>query len=140
MGERRWKGRIGVISFGVFLILVAITWLNYPTLPSEIRLLLEDLRTYSRPVGQYPRISEAFGFFGVAFGVWLLIVAGMRVAFRQGLRRILADASGGIFFAGCGYVSMKYSQGAIPGEMVLPLFIVVIGVIIVVNGLIRFSR
>ena len=140
MGERQWKGRIGVISFGVFLILVAVTWLNYPTLPSEIRLLSEDLRIYYRPVGLYLGLLGAFGFFGVSFGVWLLIIAAARAVFRQGLCRILADASGGVFFAGCGYVSMKYAQGAIPRDIVLPLFIVVIGVIVVINGVVRFSR
>jgi len=125
---------LGLVSLGVFFMIIAATWSYYPTLPSEILAYFKSFGVYGHPVMPPLQLYRPITFFASIFGVWLFILAGLRLLFRQRQKKALGDASGGVFFIFLSYILIGYSQGTVAGNMVLPLIIVLVGIIIVVNG------
>jgi len=126
---------LGLASLGALLILAAVTWFYYPAASPQIQPFLQDLMTYYRPTKVYGELYEAFTFFAYWYGAWLLILAGIRAALKQGLTRFLGSATGGGVFLSFGYTLNEYSHGNITGNQLLLQIIIVLGIVLVINSL-----
>lgn len=137
MERRRNKAYFDLISFGGFLIIVGLTFFLYPDIPLEIRVLFETLseKHVFRPS---PYLSEAAAIFFTMIGILNFVIGGMRLTAGWSWQRSLQDAFWGIALVFLGYLIWLYSEGTIGGWLVWPTFLIVAGILVAVNGLIRY--
>jgi len=133
------ESALGTVSFGVFLLIVAATWMLYPLLPTEIITYLTSLPSRSAVLGQpvMPPLTlfKPAIFFAYVLGVWLLILAGIRaVAHVHGAS---SDAAGGVFFVACAFLFGLYTQGRVPARTLTPIIIILLGAVVTIAALLR---
>lgn len=137
MERRRSRAYFDLISFGGFLIIVGLTFSLYPKIPSEIKVFFEIL-SEQRVFRPSPYLSEAAAIFFTMIGILNFAIGGMRLTAGWPWQRSLQDASWGIALVFLGYLLWLYSEGTISGWLVWPTFLIVAGILVVVNGLIRY--
>jgi len=126
---------LGLASLGAFLILAAFAWFYHPAASPQLQPFLRDLTTYYRPTGMYGELYTMFTFFAYWFGAWLLILAGVRIALKQELTRILGGVTLGGALVGFGYILNEYSHLNITGNELVLQIIIVFGIVVMINSL-----
>lgn len=126
---------LGLASLGALLILAAVTWFYYPAASPQIQPFLQDLMTLYRPTKMYGALYEAFTFFAYWYGAWLLILACIRTALKQGLTRVLGGATLGGALVSFGYLLNEYSHRNLTGNQMLLQVIIILGVVVMLNSL-----
>ncbi len=129
------ESRFGAISFGVFLIIVAVTFMYHPWLPSEILAYFRSFGRFGHPVVPPPILFKPAIFFAYILGVWLLVLAAIRAAARVG--GVSSDAAGGVFWISSGYLFGLYIQGRISAWMIVPIIIILIGILVTISSLVK---
>jgi len=137
-GERS-KFNFDLISFGGLLVIIGFTFYFYPTIPSEIRVLFERLSEghVFHPL-DYPSLWKATTLFLTSLGILSFVIAGMRVAVKEPWQKPLHDASSGIALVFLGYLIKLYGQGTLSGQLLWPLFLIMVGILVALNGLLRY--
>ncbi len=125
---------LGAVSAGVFFILVAFTWIKYPTLAADVPAYFESFGVYGHPVMLPSSLYEPLILFSTIFGVWHFILTGLRLVFRQNLKEAASNIGGGVFFLYLAYLLRQYSIGSIAENSLLPLLVIGIGMAIAVGG------
>jgi hypothetical protein len=128
------ESRLSAVSFGVFLVIIAVTWIYHPRILSEIIAYFRSFERIGHPVPPPPILIKPVVFFVYLLGAWLLVLAGIRAVAHT--RGVTNDVSAGAFFIFCGYLLGLYMQGAITIGTLLPSIIILVGAIIVINGIV----
>jgi hypothetical protein len=127
---------LGGLSFGVVLILLAITYIRYPVAPETVITYIQRLanqRVFLKP----PVILLNFSiFFFYASGVWGLVLSALRLLIQHNTRRTVTDLLGAFFSIYCGYLLSNYLDDMITSQESFAYFIVGIGVLIIGNAVI----
>ncbi len=135
-GERRERDYLGLVSFGIFLLIVGYIFITNQWIPSHFFNWIENLGK-----GDFkPSIEliNVFVLFLVLIGISNFIIAGMRVALRQPWRRPLSDTLAGVGLLSFAYFINLYGQGLLTWQIALVSGIVVIGVLVIIYGVIRY--
>lgn len=129
------RDHLGIVSFGVFLLLAALTWMWYLSLPGDIVEWLQSWGVYRYPVMPPAKLITPLTVFADMFGGWLILLAVIRIV--SGLRpaRAVGDIAGAFFFLFCSYLLKEYSKGAITVSGMLPLFLIALGILIMIGGI-----
>ena len=110
------KRPVGVLSLGILILILAI---------SIAALVVEILVD----------ISEIFSFTFILFGLWFIVLAGMRAANpEQYGRGVFNTFSGGTLLTGLGLVWLFYVRELLV-EYLLPALLLVVGILVVVAGI-----
>lgn len=110
------KRPVGVLSLGILILILAI---------SIAALVVEIL----------VEISEIFSLTLILFGLWFMVLAGMRAANREQYGRGAFNTfSGGILLTSLGLVWSFYVRELFVGYL-LPSFLLIIGILVVVTGI-----
>jgi len=132
--RRRERDYSGLISFGIFLLIVGYILSTNPWIWSEIQTLFMNLgKGVFKPS---TRLIYVFALFLGLIGVSNFAIAGVRFAFRRSWRRILSDALSGIGFISFAYFIYQYGQGLMTWRMALLLEIIIIGILVILYGVI----
>ena len=143
--EKRVSQRIGFISFGFFLILVGLIWINTPDLEEAVVAFFRDLHlakafdsvylpapkhTYSHAVvyGALQQFCIGYGFFQVA----VLI---LRFAFGSPISDKAGTVSGILFWLSFAFLIGLLLNEAVGWFTFIAGFIIVVGLTIIVRGL-----
>lgn len=134
----------GWISFGAFLILIAIIYLTTPNIVGEVWDFILDFKLvqvfpnfwWPVPSNSHPVLYAAAERFCYAFGLVELGILGLRFAKRSSIHGKAETFSSVVFWLGAGYVVGMLSQGAISWLSFLGALIIVVGVSIVARALI----
>jgi len=129
------ESRFGAVSFGAFLIIVAVTWMYHPWLPSEMLAYFRSFETFGHPVAPPPILFKPAIFFAYVLGIWLLILAAIRAVTHVG--GVSSDAMGGVFWIFCGYFLGLYAQGGISAWVIVPVIIIFVGILITISALVK---
>jgi len=129
------ESRFGAVSFGAFLIIVAVTWMYHPWLPSEILAYFRSFGTFGHPVAPPLILFKPAIFFAYVLGIWLLVLAAIRALAR--VRGVSSDAGGGVFWIFCGYFLGLYAQGGISAWMIIPVLVILVGILITISSLVK---
>jgi hypothetical protein len=124
---------LGAVSFGVFIIIVAVIWLSNPKFPFQIIDYFRSFETYGRPVLPPPNLLSLIGDFAVAFGTWLIILGALRIVFQLYAWRSIGDMVGGIFFIYVSHLISDFVQNRKDVAMIFPLVIIGLGVAVIVG-------
>jgi len=136
-GERR-RGYSGLVSFGVFLLIVGVIFLANPTLVSDFRSWIEKLtteKTLSRPTQGL--INSAALFFGL-IGLSDFFLAGVQFMAHQRLRRVLVEILSGVALVLFSYFIYLYGSHAFTWQMVLAAEAVTVGLLVILYSVLRY--
>jgi hypothetical protein len=136
-GERR-RDYSGLVSFGIFLLIVGIIFLANPTLISDFGSWVKKLstdKTISRPPLEL--INSAVLFFGL-IGISDFFLAGVRFMARQRLRRVLSKILSGVALVLFSYFIYLYGTLVFAWQMVLAAEAVAVGLLVILYSVLRY--
>jgi len=134
----RKKDYLGLISFGIFVIIVGIIFVANPNLVSDFRLWIEqmtDERHLIRPPEGF--ISSVVLFFGL-IGLSDFFKAGIRLWIAEARRQVLVDILSGVALVLFAYLIHLYSSYVLTWQMVLATEAIVVGLLVVLYSIIRY--
>lgn len=136
-GERH-RDYSGLMSFGIFLLIVGIIFVINPNVFSDFRLWIEKL-TNEKALSRPPQglITSATLFFGL-IGLSDFFVAGVRFMTDKAKRRVLADILSGIALILFSYLIHLYGGHALTWQMVLAIEIVACGLLVVLYSVLLY--
>ena len=135
--RRRRGGPLAAVSTGVFLIILAVvSWrATYNTnLASQIVDYFKSFETYGRPVLPPVHLLSPVAEFALYFGVWLIILAALRIGLRICVWSAPGDLAGGIFLF-VNYMILDFTQNGKSIAMLLPIGLIGLGVVVMVGGI-----
>jgi len=128
----------GLLSFGILLVVVGLVFLANPSIVSDFRSWIEQMRTkeaMSRPPQSL--INGATLFFAF-IGVSDFFMAGVRFMRDRALRRTVADVLSGIALVLFAYLAYLYGVHAISWQIVLGAEAVAIGLLVILYSVVRY--
>jgi hypothetical protein len=139
--QRRRSDFAGAISFGAFLILLAVFYVTSPSLPTEVRSFLGDFKTveisqdfrWLEPSSNHPMLYGATERFCYLFGLVQVAILGLELAKRSTVREKARTFSSLIFWLGAGYSFGILSSGRLT-------WIPFLGVLIIFGGVSMVMR
>jgi hypothetical protein len=143
------RDETGWISFGAFLIIVAVIYLRTPGLLSEAKAFVSDFHLVELfqnfwwyvPANNHPVLYNAAEQFCYAFGLVQIAVLGLEFARRSSTHRKAETLSSIVFWLGAGYVLSQLSQGALNWLSFIAGLIILVGISIVARALVLvFAR
>lgn len=130
---------LGALSAGVVLILLAISYLQYPVALETVTSYIQRLTT-QRVFLKPPTIILNFSiFFFYASGTWGLVLSALRLIVQRNIRQTLTDLLGAVFSIYCGFLLTNYLEDVVTSQSAFAYFIVGIGILIVGNAIIYLT-
>jgi hypothetical protein len=134
----------GWISFGAFLIIVAVIYLTTPNIANEVKAFVRDFQLvqvfenfwWFVPRTSHPALYAAAERFCYAFGLVQVGILGLRLAKRSSIHAKAQTVSSIVFWLGAGYVFGMLSQGVLLWLSFIAALIILIGISIVVRALV----
>ena len=131
------KDYFGILSFGIFIIVVGVILITNPNLFSELGTWVERMADQ----GNVVRPPDGLIFSGIVFfgllGVSDLIKVALRLAVDSSRRKALSDVHSGIALVGFAYFLHLYGERAISWQLTLAFEIVVIGLLVISYSALR---
>ena len=132
----------GAISFGVFLILLAVFYLATPSLLGEGRAFVQDFKPvqisqnfwWLEPSTNHPLLYNAAAQFCYAFGLVHVAVLALLLVKKSSARQRARTFSDIIFWLGMGYMFGILSSGTFPWISFVGAFIILVGISIVIRS------
>jgi hypothetical protein len=142
--EEYRRDETGLISFGAFLIIIAVIYLRTPGLMSDIRAFVTDfhlVEVYQNfqwfvPSTNHPMLYAAAEQFCFAFGLVQILILGLEFAGRSSTHRKAETFSSVVFWLGAAYVLRLLSQGALSWLSFIAGLIILVGISIVARALV----
>lgn len=135
--EERRGDPLGIVEFGLFLLIVGVVYISNPDILSGfiswVRTMA-DLGTMFRP--PTPLISSAVLFFAL-IGFSNLLTASIRVMVDKVWRRILSDVLAGAGLLLFAYLINLYGQHAITWTNVIAVMAIAFGALVIAYSLLR---
>ena len=130
---------LGGLSAGVVLILLAISYLQYPVALETVTSYVQRLAT-QRAFLKPPIIILNFSiFFFYASGAWGLVFSALRLIVQRNIRQTLTDLLGALFSIYCGFLLTNYLEDIVTSQSAFAYFIVGIGILIVGNAVVYLA-
>lgn len=126
---------LGPISFGIFLIIVAVIALANPNLPGQFIDYLKSFGEVGYPLPPPEHILRPVAEFCLLFGVWLIVLASLRISFRLGTYSAPGDMCGGIFLIVFNYLILDAIKKHGDIGILIAYFIIGLGVSTLVGGI-----
>jgi hypothetical protein len=134
----------GWISFGAFLIIVAVIYLRTPGLLSEAKAFVNDFHLVELfqnfwwfvPSSNHPVLYTAAEQFCYAFGLVQILLLGLEFARGSSTHGKARTFSSVVFWLGTGYILSLLSQGVLTWLSFIAGLIILAGVSIVARALV----
>jgi hypothetical protein len=134
----------GWISFGAFLIIIAVIYLRTPNLVHEVEAFVRDFRLvqifqnfwWFVPSTSHPVLYAAVEQFCYAFGLVHIVILGLKFArgsSTHGKAQTLSDI---VFWLGAGYILSVLAQGGLSWLSFIASLIILIGISIIARALV----
>ncbi len=102
---RRDTGWIGILSFGMFIVLLGLTWAMNPSLHEEVVSFFRDFRMVEvsrnvflpAPASSHPVLYNAAAQFALVFGALQIVILGLKFVFRDSFQSKVDTVSGMVF-------------------------------------------
>jgi hypothetical protein len=138
-GEReRRRDYSGLVSFGIFLVIVGITFVANPNIASQFRTWTEQMstqKTLLRPPQEL--IDSAALFFGL-IAASNFFLAGLRFVADKALRRVLISVLSGVALALFSYLIYLYGRHELAWQTVFAIEVIAVGLLVILYSLARY--
>jgi uncharacterized membrane protein len=128
----------GLISFGIFLVVVGIVFIANPNVISNFNSWIQqmaDAKSLLRP--SLDLINSAALFFGL-IGLSNFFLAGIRFIVYRTNRRVFSSILSGIALVLFSYLIYLYGQRDLTWEVALAIEVVVCGLLVMVYSIVRY--
>jgi len=134
----------GWVSFGAFLIIIAIVYLTTPNIVEEVNSFLHDFQMvqifdnfwWFAPSTSHPVVYRAAEKFCYLFGVLQIGIIALKFAKRASIHAKAETASSIVFWLGLGYIISLLEQAGLSWISFLAALIILVGVSIIIRSLI----
>jgi hypothetical protein len=141
----KWiSGKIGLISFGFFLILVGFIWLNTPDLKEAVFAFLGNFHLEEAFQNVYlpaPKsewrhkvVYGAFQQFCIGYGLFQIVILALRFISNSSIGDKAGSFSSFVFWFGLAYFTGLLLTEAVGWFAFLAGFLIVVGLSIIVRG------
>jgi len=130
---------LNLLSIGVILIVVAITYLRFPIDSSIIINYFKNMANQGIILKPPLSLIQPIIFFLHAIGIWTLVLAGLHLVLWRRMKKAIENLVGGLFIFVLALLVNSYSTDVITGRITLAYLSIAFGSLIVVNVLIRFA-
>ena len=130
---------LSAISAGVILLILGTTYLMHPVPFSVVTDYFKSVEAHRAFIKPPLILLDLVIFFFNAVGVWQLVLSGLRIVFRHSVRRALEDVAGAIFSFFIAFLLTNYALDFFTWQTTLGYFIMGIGVLVIINGIIHFA-
>jgi len=130
---------LGLASAGVILIILALTYLRNPIVPSVIIDYLESMGNQGAFIKPPSILLNAAIFFLYAVGLWGIVQAGLRLVFQRSVGKALGDLVGAFFSFFLAFLLARYDVNVFTGRMTLAFFIIGLGLLVIANAIVHFA-
>ncbi|MEM3403001.1 MAG: hypothetical protein QXJ17_00405 [Nitrososphaeria archaeon] len=133
-GRRRHARKydpLGTVSFGVFVIVLAIIWYNNPNLPNQFVNYFKSFEIYGKPVVPPPQILNYAATFSLYYGTWLIVLGALRISLRIGVFHTPSNIAEGVFLVILHYYILDTIRTGADFLTLVAFFIVGLGVAII---------
>jgi len=136
-GERP-RDYSGLVSFGIFLLIVGIIFLANPNLISDFRLWIETMTTQKTLLRPTQGLIDSAVLFFALIGISDFFLAGVRFLTHQRLRRVLTEILSGVALMSFSYFIYLYGTRAFAWQMVLAAEAVTVGLLVILYSVLRY--
>ena len=138
-GRPKMPDILGFVSFGVILILLALTYIRHPINPSIMIDYFQNMGRQGAFIKPPLILLDAVIFFFYAAGAWGVVLSGLRIVLERSVRKALSDLVGGFFSLFLAYLATNYAADIFTGRTTLAYFVVGIGLLVIVNAVVYFA-
>jgi len=131
---------LDAISAGVILIILAVIYLiyepniNFSSIIDYFKMM-GNLKTFIKP----PLfIFDPAIFFFNAVGLWSIILSALRIVIQRSVVKAIGDVTGAFFSFFIAFLLTNYAADIYTWQTTLAYFIIGIGILVIVNGVIYF--
>ena len=133
------KGMIGLLSVGMVLIMLAITYIRYPVNSSVIIGYFQNMAGQKAFLKPPSTLFDPAIFFLSAAGVWGIVLSGLRIIVHRSVKEALGDLFGGFFSFFCVFLLTSYAADVFTEQTTGGYFVVGIGLLVIVNQIINLA-
>jgi len=136
-GERR-RDYSGLVSLGIFLLVVGVVFLANPNVVSNFSSWIEQM-TNENALSRPPQgLIDSATLFFVLIGLSNFLLAGIRFMADKVMKRVLADILSGVALVLFAYLIYLYGRHALAWQMVLAVEAVACGLLIILYTVLRY--
>jgi len=132
---------LDAISAGVILIILMVIYLIYEPNINFSSIIdyfkrMGNLKTFIKP----PLfIFDPAIFFFNAVGLWSIILSALRIVIQRSVVKAIGDVTGAFFSFFIAFLLTNYAADIYTWQTTLAYFIIGIGILVIVNGVIYFA-
>jgi len=130
LGERD-RDYFGLISFGIFLLVLGIIFTVNPHVFSGLRSWVEQMAREQKLVRPPEGVIRSAALFFGLIGVSDFFLAGIRLIFEKIGRRVLADILSGVALISFAYLIYLYGGRIVTWQMALAIEAIICGLLII---------
>jgi hypothetical protein len=134
----RHRNYSGLVSFGIFLVIVGITFVANPNISSQFRTWTEKMSTQKTLVRPPQGLIDSAALFFGLIGVSNFFLAGLRFMADRALRRVLVDVLSGVALVLFSYLIYLYGIHDLAWQMVLAIEVIAVGLLVILYSLARY--
>lgn len=142
---------IGLLSFGIFLLILGVIWFKTPELIDKVRTFILDFRLHKvqfltfdiffpSPEHTHPVVYKAIMNLSFAYAASYIVILTLRFIFQEPIYRKADSLSGMIFWIGIGYFSNMLLKESISWFGFMGGVMFCAGISITVSGLIKLIK
>jgi hypothetical protein len=144
---QRMRGRgtdeLGLVSLGVFLLLIGYIWLTVPTIWEEVGRFIRDLKpiyydsyiVFFEPRTVHVVLYTAAATFCLLFAVWRFVLMAIRIVVKSYPTRIVKELTGGLFYVGAAILFQRLASAELAFAHFIPLVLILGGAVLVARGI-----
>jgi len=137
--DERGRDFLGIVSFGVFILIIGIVFAANPNLVSDFRLWIEQLineKVLSRPPKNL--ITSAALFFGL-MGSSNFFIGSIRFSSNKIWIKFLSDIITGVALILFAYLIYLYGVYSLTWQMVFAIEAIVCGLLVIIYSIVRLQ-
>jgi len=130
---------LGIVSFGIFILIFGIIFAANPNLVSDFRLWIEQLineKVLLRPPKNL--ITSAVLFFGL-MGSSNFFIGSIRLSSNKNWRKFISDIITGVALIFFAYLIYLYGVYSLTWQMVFAIEAIVCGILVIIYSIVRLQ-
>ncbi|TEU07620.1 hypothetical protein E3I90_00180 [Candidatus Bathyarchaeota archaeon] len=134
----RKKDYLGLVSFGVFILIVGIVFVANPNLVSDFSSWIEQVTDEQHLIRPSEGLVSSAILFFTLIGLSNFFEAGIKLWIVKARRRVLADILSGVALVLFAYLIHLYGSYALTWQIVIAIEAIAVGLLVVLYSIARY--
>jgi len=134
----RKKDYLGLVAFGIFILIVGIVFMANPNLISDFSSWIEEMTKKQDLIRPYERLISSATLFFTLVGLSNFFEAGIKLWIGKTKRQVLADILSGVALVLFAYLIHLYGIDALRWQIVIAIEAIAVGLLVVSYSIARY--